>query len=479
MAASSDTASDLESSGSDAEELARCREAAMPAWGLEQRPRGLEKPRAGFRLFFTSIPGGPKEKVPPQPHGKRLPSSSSSEDSDEEWQRCREAAVSASDILQESAIHGPVTVEKQAKRKKRKLIKKAKKEISADVATATTTTSRTTVGKQEKGSPELSGDQASLGTKKKKRKKKTKVSEVSLSPPAKSAAACLQTDPRSSAQLCFSMRLSILPMSSLFLHGSPLPSASRSAPGSTLTSAPRSSAVDRASPHHHPAKGAAHQEAPRSQPCMGVHNWGGFQRRLLVRREGLRLCGKGEQLPPRGYISLRRPGQGLEAPASEQGTPCALEGPGPLPNSQAKGHSPWDSGLRKGSSGAKGVPLWASWELGTDKGSLLQQALHHGFLVGCLFRAEVLELFEDGRREVFPIVVGLVLRAPRLPKPIGQLGQLSSTAATGLPLVQGAIPSQQVDMVGGAGSELGESLQGPPSATSPHYCPEPPKYSFL
>lgn len=33
------------SSSSDAEELARCREVAMPAWGLEQRPTGPEKPR--------------------------------------------------------------------------------------------------------------------------------------------------------------------------------------------------------------------------------------------------------------------------------------------------------------------------------------------------------------------------------------------------------------------------------------------------
>ncbi|KAM9622701.1 protein CUSTOS [Trichechus inunguis] len=38
--------SDSSSSSSDAEELARCREAAMPAWGLEQRQSGLEKARA-------------------------------------------------------------------------------------------------------------------------------------------------------------------------------------------------------------------------------------------------------------------------------------------------------------------------------------------------------------------------------------------------------------------------------------------------
>ncbi|XP_020034639.1 protein CUSTOS isoform X2 [Castor canadensis] len=48
MAAPSGAMSDSESSSSssDGEELARCREAAMPAWGLEQHPRGAEKPRA-------------------------------------------------------------------------------------------------------------------------------------------------------------------------------------------------------------------------------------------------------------------------------------------------------------------------------------------------------------------------------------------------------------------------------------------------
>jgi hypothetical protein len=52
MAAPSGAMSDSESSSSssDGEELARCREAAMPAWGLEQHPRGAEKPRAGRGL---------------------------------------------------------------------------------------------------------------------------------------------------------------------------------------------------------------------------------------------------------------------------------------------------------------------------------------------------------------------------------------------------------------------------------------------
>ena len=109
----------------------------------------------------------------------------SSDDGDEALRRCREAAVSASDILQESAIHGHVPVEKK---KKRKLKNKAKKEDSADVAT--TATSKAAVGRQEKESAQLNGDQAPPGTKKKKRKKKTKKpSEASPSPPTKSAAA--------------------------------------------------------------------------------------------------------------------------------------------------------------------------------------------------------------------------------------------------------------------------------------------------
>uniref|UniRef100_A0A2K6GHS8 Protein CUSTOS n=1 Tax=Propithecus coquereli TaxID=379532 RepID=A0A2K6GHS8_PROCO len=284
--AMSDSDNSSSSSSSDAEELARCREAAMPAWGLEQRPRGPEKPRAGaannqlptshpslryrtlwarvffsliqhrsipclcqmhkvdeheqdgnelqttpefrahvakklgalldsvitisevvkeprkaevqkvtseddgFRLFFTSVPGGPEKEASPKPRQKRQPSSSSGEDSDEEWRRCREAAVSASDILQESALHGPVGVEEGKSKKKSK--KKAKKVVGVDSAIATSSSSNSgaTGRKQEKEPGELNGDQVSLGTKKKKRKKKVKkAGEPSPLPPAKSAAA--------------------------------------------------------------------------------------------------------------------------------------------------------------------------------------------------------------------------------------------------------------------------------------------------
>uniref|UniRef100_A0A2K5C5E6 Protein CUSTOS n=1 Tax=Aotus nancymaae TaxID=37293 RepID=A0A2K5C5E6_AOTNA len=133
----------------------------------------------GFRLFFMSVPGGREKEESPQPRRKRPPSSSS-EDKDEEWRRCREAAVSASDILQKSAIHGAGTVEKEAK-KKRKWKKKAKK-----VAVVTTTAPSTaTVQKQKSG--ELTRDQVSLVTKKKKKGKKA--SEASPFPLAKSATA--------------------------------------------------------------------------------------------------------------------------------------------------------------------------------------------------------------------------------------------------------------------------------------------------
>uniref|UniRef100_A0A2K5S6N7 Protein CUSTOS n=1 Tax=Cebus imitator TaxID=2715852 RepID=A0A2K5S6N7_CEBIM len=215
--------------------------AAKPAWGLEQRPHGAVKPRAGaannqlstsqpslrpkmgeheqdgnelqttpeFRAhvakklgalldsFITvsevakeptkaqvqkvaSEDDGRKKEESPQPRRKRPPSSSS-EDSDEEWRRCREAAVSAWDILQESAIHGAGTVEKEAK-KKRKSKKKAKK---VAVVVTTTAPSAATVQKQKSG--ELTGDQVSLGIKKKKKAKKA--SEASPFPPAKSATA--------------------------------------------------------------------------------------------------------------------------------------------------------------------------------------------------------------------------------------------------------------------------------------------------
>ncbi|CAO2629190.1 Protein CUSTOS [Lemmus lemmus] len=274
MVAPGGAMSDSEScsnSSSDAEELDRCREAAMPAWGLEQRPQWAEKPRTGrglsegrgsssgpwrevnkheedgnelqttpeFRAFVAKKLGamldssiavsevwkkpckaeGSTEVRELKSHADKLtlepesasalsPSSlaastwsggdkvavspvqlpanpaallGSSDDSDEEWQRCREAAVSASDILQESAIHCPAEVKKEAEKKKLK--KKAKKKADIDLTGATGL-------KQVKEPGSINGDPASLGTKKKKMKKKAKKArEASPCPPAECAAA--------------------------------------------------------------------------------------------------------------------------------------------------------------------------------------------------------------------------------------------------------------------------------------------------
>ncbi|NXJ03454.1 CSTOS protein, partial [Odontophorus gujanensis] len=58
----------------------------------------------GFRLFSSSVPGdcGQSEHSPAP--RRRRPQSSSDSDSDQEWQKYQEAAVSAADILKQSAF---------------------------------------------------------------------------------------------------------------------------------------------------------------------------------------------------------------------------------------------------------------------------------------------------------------------------------------------------------------------------------------
>ncbi|XP_054029212.1 protein CUSTOS [Dryobates pubescens] len=86
----------------------------------------------GFRLFSSSVPGD-SGASPPRPAARRQPSSSSDTDSDLEWQRYQEAAVSATDILKQSAFpalsqnsrqdHSQCDVEHSQKIKKKKKIK--------------------------------------------------------------------------------------------------------------------------------------------------------------------------------------------------------------------------------------------------------------------------------------------------------------------------------------------------------------------
>ncbi|XP_051828916.1 protein CUSTOS isoform X1 [Antechinus flavipes] len=234
MAAPRGSVSDSESSeDSDAEELQRCREAALPAWGLGPRPeRGQELPAPdplpaarpslrqkadeheqdgnelqttpefrlhvakklgafldscitisessprpvqapvqtdageddGFRLFFTSVPGSPKKEAgPPAVRRKRPPSSSSSEsDSGDEWRRCREAAVSAGDILRQGAQPTLASAAKEQgpKQPRARPDKEAGPRVTAE---------------EHPGSAvRHNGDHATLPTKKKKKKKKNR-----------------------------------------------------------------------------------------------------------------------------------------------------------------------------------------------------------------------------------------------------------------------------------------------------------------
>ncbi|KAM7144987.1 protein CUSTOS isoform 2-T4 [Macrochelys suwanniensis] len=99
----------------------------------------------GFRLFSSSVPGDCGKSKPPLLARRRQPSSSSELDSDQEWQRYQEAAVSAADILKQSAfsvmppdssqVHKQECTEhNQKKKKKRK--KKAKGEHNSEQKTA-------------------------------------------------------------------------------------------------------------------------------------------------------------------------------------------------------------------------------------------------------------------------------------------------------------------------------------------------------
>ncbi|NXG14582.1 CSTOS protein, partial [Grallaria varia] len=58
----------------------------------------------GFRLFSSSVPGDCGTPEPCPAARRRRPVSSSDTDSDQEWQRYQEAAVSAADILKQSAL---------------------------------------------------------------------------------------------------------------------------------------------------------------------------------------------------------------------------------------------------------------------------------------------------------------------------------------------------------------------------------------
>ncbi|NXO42504.1 CSTOS protein, partial [Locustella ochotensis] len=74
----------------------------------------------GFRLFSSSVPGDCGEPEPCSAARRRRPVSSSDTDSDQEWQRYQEAAVSAADILKQSAFPAENSVLPRAVKKKKK-----------------------------------------------------------------------------------------------------------------------------------------------------------------------------------------------------------------------------------------------------------------------------------------------------------------------------------------------------------------------
>ncbi|KFP07822.1 Uncharacterized protein C12orf43, partial [Calypte anna] len=74
--------------------------AGPPQTSVQQTDSGED----GFRLFSSSVPGDCGKSEPCPAARRRQQSSSSDTDSDQEWQRYQEAAVSATDILKQSAF---------------------------------------------------------------------------------------------------------------------------------------------------------------------------------------------------------------------------------------------------------------------------------------------------------------------------------------------------------------------------------------
>ncbi|XP_074062138.1 protein CUSTOS isoform X1 [Macrotis lagotis] len=154
---------------------------------LESSPRPSQAPMQtdpgeddGFRLFFTSIPGSPKDSGPPTGSRKRPPSRSSESDSDEEWRRCQEAAVSGTDIIRHGALPAQEAPEEKQVPKKKKKKKKKHLEVGQDEEAGPKVTTEkppqplSLHRHPEGGEAQHNGGHAPLNTKKKKRKKNQK-----------------------------------------------------------------------------------------------------------------------------------------------------------------------------------------------------------------------------------------------------------------------------------------------------------------
>uniref|UniRef100_H3BEP5 Protein CUSTOS n=1 Tax=Latimeria chalumnae TaxID=7897 RepID=H3BEP5_LATCH len=149
----------------------------------------------GFRLFSTSVAGDHGKLESPPPVKRQLPSSSSNSDSEEEWQKFKEAAVSSTDILQFSTLpslhQGSKQVKdqeevktkkkKKKKQKKKKPLENAEEEKPVNGEQGPEGMGELLEGAQEQA--DLDSNLQSLTKKKKKKRKKRRLQEVNYSPP--------------------------------------------------------------------------------------------------------------------------------------------------------------------------------------------------------------------------------------------------------------------------------------------------------
>ncbi|XP_063171549.1 protein CUSTOS [Candoia aspera] len=161
---------------------------SLPAWRANG---GSLEEDDGFRLFSSSVPGDRRE--PETTPRKRLVlrlSSSSDLESDPEWQRCQEAAVTAADILKQSGLPPPAVQDsgqgqscqttkarwKEVKRKK----KKGRREVGQQGAIEAAGQSQTVLGPEGPSCPgrahkstEAASRTGSVQRRKKKKWRKT------------------------------------------------------------------------------------------------------------------------------------------------------------------------------------------------------------------------------------------------------------------------------------------------------------------
>ncbi|KAJ7309920.1 hypothetical protein JRQ81_008025 [Phrynocephalus forsythii] len=159
-----------------------------PLQTTQNNRKASETENDGFRLFSTSLPGD-CEAQEVLAIGKRRPQASSSSelDSDQEWQKFQEAAVTVADILQQSGlpgvlpgcgqelshqVDGPSGKKSKKKKKKKQKVAEVEEEDSGEEGAVETARSPLS-GAHSRGGKVETG-----GKKKEKEKKKKKPAEA-------------------------------------------------------------------------------------------------------------------------------------------------------------------------------------------------------------------------------------------------------------------------------------------------------------